>query len=244
MGRRSGHTSAQKRDAVLAVLTKRKTISEVCRELAVSEQTFHRWRNQALEGMETALGDKADTNAREAELASLLLQGAVEPFDERVAVRMPIRGAARRDAELAAILEEPGRSELAAVAGSSAGTTTSTATPASRSTPPPTCTTGEPPRSASSVASSSTPPTPNTPNASSASIPNRRARPPPCGSTSRRRTPLRHSDSRRNLPQEGLTRAGLRKVDTRRIDQHPRHPPSASDAAAQTSSPTPSRLPS
>ena len=38
MGRRSGHTSAQQRDAVLAVLTKRKTISEVCRELAVSAE--------------------------------------------------------------------------------------------------------------------------------------------------------------------------------------------------------------
>jgi transposase-like protein len=50
MGRRSGHTPAQKRDAVLAVLTKRTTISEVCRELAVSEQTFHRWRDKALEG--------------------------------------------------------------------------------------------------------------------------------------------------------------------------------------------------
>lgn len=74
MGRRSGHSSAQKRDAVLAVLTKRKTISEVCREFAVSEQTFHRWRNQALEGMEFALGDKADTNSREAELAKRLAE--------------------------------------------------------------------------------------------------------------------------------------------------------------------------
>jgi transposase-like protein len=74
MGRRSGHTPAQKRDAVLAVLTKRKTISEVCRELAVSEQTFHRWRNQALDGMELALGDKADTNAREAELVKRLAE--------------------------------------------------------------------------------------------------------------------------------------------------------------------------
>ena len=74
MGRRSGHTPAQKRDAVLAVLTKRKTISEVCRELAVSEQTFHRWRNQALEAMEKGLGDKADGNAREAELAKRLAE--------------------------------------------------------------------------------------------------------------------------------------------------------------------------
>jgi transposase-like protein len=74
MGRRSGHTPVQKRDAVLAVLTKRKTISEVCREYAVSEQTFHRWRNQALDGMETALGDKAETNTREVELAKKLAE--------------------------------------------------------------------------------------------------------------------------------------------------------------------------
>ena len=74
MGRRSGHTPAQKRDAVLAVLTKRKTISEVCRELAFSEETFHRWRNQALEAMEQGLGDKADANAREAELAKRLAE--------------------------------------------------------------------------------------------------------------------------------------------------------------------------
>ena len=44
----------------------------MCREYAVSEQTFHRWRNQALDGMEAALGDKADVNAREADLARRL----------------------------------------------------------------------------------------------------------------------------------------------------------------------------
>ncbi len=74
MGRRSSHTPARKRDAVLAVLSKRKTITEVCRELAVSEQTFHRWRNAVLEGMESAPGDKADTNGREAELSRRLAE--------------------------------------------------------------------------------------------------------------------------------------------------------------------------
>jgi transposase-like protein len=38
MGRRSEFTPAQKRYAVLAVLTKRRTVSEVCRELGVSER--------------------------------------------------------------------------------------------------------------------------------------------------------------------------------------------------------------
>jgi transposase-like protein len=42
MGRRSRFTPAQKRDAVLAVLTKKKTVSEVCRELQVSETSFNR----------------------------------------------------------------------------------------------------------------------------------------------------------------------------------------------------------
>lgn len=74
MGRRSAHTPAQKRDAVLAVLTKRKTISEVCRELAISEQTFHRWRNQALEGMEAALADRSEAKGRESELARRLAE--------------------------------------------------------------------------------------------------------------------------------------------------------------------------
>src|SRR5262249_15893527 len=74
MGRRSSHTPAQRRDAVSAVLTKRKTISDVSPEPAVSRQTFHRWRNTALEGMETALGDKSDTNGREAELARRLAE--------------------------------------------------------------------------------------------------------------------------------------------------------------------------
>ena len=74
MGRRSSRTPAQKRDAVLAVLMKRKTISEVCRELVVSEQTFDQWRNAALEGMKVVLGDKVEANAREAELAKRLAE--------------------------------------------------------------------------------------------------------------------------------------------------------------------------
>ena len=72
MGRRSQFTPAQKRDAVLAVLTKRKTGSEVCREYGITEQTLARWRADALAGMEAALADKADRNQREAELACKL----------------------------------------------------------------------------------------------------------------------------------------------------------------------------
>ncbi len=68
MGRRSPFTKAQKRDAVLAVLAGKQTVSEVCRELGISAQTFARWREQALAGMEDALADKDDRSRREAEL--------------------------------------------------------------------------------------------------------------------------------------------------------------------------------
>jgi transposase-like protein len=47
-----GHSSLpQKRDAVLAVLCKKKTVAETCRELGISEPTFARWREQAIHGM-------------------------------------------------------------------------------------------------------------------------------------------------------------------------------------------------
>jgi transposase-like protein len=45
---------------VLAVLTKKKTVSEVCRELQVSETSFNRWREQAFEAIDEAMKDRAD----------------------------------------------------------------------------------------------------------------------------------------------------------------------------------------
>ena len=74
MGRRSAFTPVQKRDAVLGVLTKRKTVAETCRELGVSEQTFARWREQAVEGMELALADKSERDGREALLEKKLAE--------------------------------------------------------------------------------------------------------------------------------------------------------------------------
>ena len=49
-------------------MTKRKTVSEVCRELGVSETSFARWREKALAAMEDARGDKPDRSGREARL--------------------------------------------------------------------------------------------------------------------------------------------------------------------------------
>ena len=65
MGRKSTFTATQKREAVMGVISKRKTASETCRELGISETTFARWRGQELEGMEAALGDKDSWNSRE-----------------------------------------------------------------------------------------------------------------------------------------------------------------------------------
>jgi transposase-like protein len=74
MGRRSRFTPAQKRDAVLAVLTKKKTVSEVCRELGVSETSFNRWREQALDAIDEAMKDKADRRSADVDVERRLAE--------------------------------------------------------------------------------------------------------------------------------------------------------------------------
>ena len=69
MGRKSTFTAAAKRDAVMGMLIKRKTVAQTCRELGISETTFARWREQALEGMAAALLDRDKRGARGHELA-------------------------------------------------------------------------------------------------------------------------------------------------------------------------------
>jgi transposase-like protein len=94
MGRRSRFSPAQKRDAVLAVMGKHSTISEVCRELGITEQTFHRWRKLAIEGMEEALSDRAVGGSREAELQARLAE--TEPKLGEITVEYELRGKALR----------------------------------------------------------------------------------------------------------------------------------------------------
>jgi len=94
MGRRSAFTPVQKRDAVLGVLTKRKTVAETCRELGVSEQTFARWREQAVEGMELALADKSERDGREALLEKKLAEA--ERTIGRLALENDLLGKASR----------------------------------------------------------------------------------------------------------------------------------------------------
>jgi transposase-like protein len=67
MGRRSKFTPAQKQEAVLGVLTKKRTILETCRELGITAQTFARWREQAIEGMREALSDVPESKGRPSE---------------------------------------------------------------------------------------------------------------------------------------------------------------------------------
>jgi transposase-like protein len=94
MGRRSEFTPAQKRDAVLSVMQKRQTVAEVCRELAITEQTFHRWRKLAIEGIEEGLSDQASKNTREKELEARLEQ--TERKLGELTVEYELRGKALR----------------------------------------------------------------------------------------------------------------------------------------------------
>ncbi len=59
MGRRSNCTAKQKADIVVSVLTKQVTIAKACRRHGITETTFARWREQALEGIEKALKDRS-----------------------------------------------------------------------------------------------------------------------------------------------------------------------------------------
>jgi transposase-like protein len=58
MGRRSNYTAKQKTEVVLSVLTKQTTIVEACGRHGISETTFMRWKEQALEQEIAALERK------------------------------------------------------------------------------------------------------------------------------------------------------------------------------------------
>jgi transposase-like protein len=94
MGRRSKFTPAQKRDAVLAVISRRKAMAEVCRELGVTETTLMRWREQALEAIEEVLKDKAAQDGTEADLAKRLAEA--ERTIGRLALENELLGKASR----------------------------------------------------------------------------------------------------------------------------------------------------
>ena len=66
MGKRSNVTTAQRREAVLAVLRKEETVASAARRLGVSDQTLHRWRDDFLAAGEAALeGGKADNSHKQ-----------------------------------------------------------------------------------------------------------------------------------------------------------------------------------
>jgi transposase-like protein len=94
MGRRSKFTPAQKRDAVLAVLSRRKTMAQVCRELGITEATLTRWRESALDAIEEALHDKVKRDGTEADLARRLAEA--ERTIGRLALENELLGKASR----------------------------------------------------------------------------------------------------------------------------------------------------
>ena len=68
MGRRSQFTARQRAEIVLAVLQKKISVAEACRQHGITEVTFARWREQALAGMEQGLEPKQAGTGREKEL--------------------------------------------------------------------------------------------------------------------------------------------------------------------------------
>jgi transposase-like protein len=79
---------------VLAVLTKKKTVSEVCRELGVSETSFNRWREQALEAIDEAMRDEADRSKSDVEVERRLAEA--ERTIGRLALENELLGKASR----------------------------------------------------------------------------------------------------------------------------------------------------
>ena len=68
VGRRSNFTAKQKAEVVLSVLSKQTTIAEACRRHGITETTFARWREQAVNGMENGLEQRSGASGREASL--------------------------------------------------------------------------------------------------------------------------------------------------------------------------------
>jgi len=72
MGKKSGLTAAQRRDAVLALLRREEPAGKLARRIGVSEQTLYRWRDEFLAGGEAALaGGKGGADPRDREIREL-----------------------------------------------------------------------------------------------------------------------------------------------------------------------------
>jgi transposase-like protein len=68
VGRRSQFSAAQKAEIVLGVLQRQMTVAEACRTYGITETTFARRRQLALEGIAAALEPRQGGTSREAEL--------------------------------------------------------------------------------------------------------------------------------------------------------------------------------
>ena len=72
MGKRSGLTAAERREAVLVLLRREEPAAKVARRFGVSEQTLYRWRDEFLAGGEAALANgKGGADLRDREIREL-----------------------------------------------------------------------------------------------------------------------------------------------------------------------------
>ena len=72
MGKRSGLTAAERREAVLVLLRREEPAAKVARRFGVSEQTLYRWRDEFLAGGEAALANgKGGADSRDREIREL-----------------------------------------------------------------------------------------------------------------------------------------------------------------------------
>lgn len=97
MGWKSTFTAAQKREAVMGVISKRETVGQACRELGMSETTFARWWEPSLEGMEAVLAGKGSWDSRE-DLLAEQLAGAERTIGQLAPENDPLGKASRRPA--------------------------------------------------------------------------------------------------------------------------------------------------
>ena len=75
MGKHSGLSVTERREAVLALLRREETGAAIARRVGVSEGTLYRWRDEFLAGGEAALANgKGQADGRDREIAELRKQ--------------------------------------------------------------------------------------------------------------------------------------------------------------------------
>jgi len=71
MARKKGLDSGQKGEAVLAMLRKEESVSQLARRYGVSEGSLYRWAEEFISGGKAAMSGSGGNNAAAAEIAKL-----------------------------------------------------------------------------------------------------------------------------------------------------------------------------